>query len=81
MIRRKHHEAFTGQTFQMNQILNLKDVMQITRLGRATIYNMLDPKNVSYDSTFPKQIRLSSNRVVWLAVEINIWIESKIAQR
>jgi hypothetical protein len=25
--------AFTGQTFQMNQILNFKDVMQITRLG------------------------------------------------
>ncbi|KYQ81964.1 AlpA family transcriptional regulator [Acinetobacter sp. NRRL B-65365] len=52
--------AFVGHTFQMNQILNLKDIMLITRLGRATIYNMLDPKNVSYDPTFPKQIKLSS---------------------
>lgn len=73
--------AFTGQTFQMNQILNLKDVMHITRLGRATIYNMLDPKNVSYDSTFPKQIKLSANRVGWLAKEINAWIELKIVER
>jgi len=73
--------AFVGHTFQMNQILNLKDIMYITRLGRATIYNMLDPKNVSYDPTFPKQIKLSTNRVGWLASEINIWLESKIAQR
>lgn len=71
----------TGQTFQMNQILNLKDVMQITRLGRATIYNMLDPKNVSYDSTFPKQIKLSANRVGWIAREVNAWIESKVIER
>lgn len=43
--------SITDQTFQMNQILNFKEVMQITRLGRATIYNMLDLNNVSYDST------------------------------
>jgi prophage regulatory protein len=73
--------TFVGQTFQMNQILNLKDIMQITKLGRATIYNMLDPKNVSYDATFPKQIKLSANRVGWLATEVDVWIESKIAQR
>ena len=30
--------AFTGQTFQMNQIINLKEVMRITGLSRATIY-------------------------------------------
>lgn len=73
--------AFVGNTFQMNQILNLKDIMLITRLGRATIYNMLDPKNVSYDPTFPKQIKLSANRVGWLATEINAWIEAKLASR
>lgn len=73
--------AFIDQTFQKNQVLNLKEVMYLTRLGRATIYNMLNPKNKSYDSTFPKQIKLSTNRVGWLATEINAWIESKIAQR
>lgn len=73
--------SITGQTFQMNQILNLKDIMHITKLGRATIYNMLDPKNVSYDPTFPKQIKLSANRVGWLAREVNAWIESKVIER
>jgi len=73
--------AFIDQTFQKNQILNLKEVMHLTRLGRATIYNMLNPKNKSYDSTFPKQIKLSTNRVGWLAAEINALIESKIDQR
>lgn len=73
--------SITGQTFQMNQILNLKDIMHITKLGRATIYNMLDPKNVSYDPTFPKQIKLSANRVGWLAREVNVWIESKVIER
>ncbi|WP_312057767.1 helix-turn-helix transcriptional regulator [Acinetobacter courvalinii] len=73
--------AFIDQTFQKNQILNLKEVMHLTRLGRATIYNMLNPKNKSYDSTFPKQIKLSINRVGWLASEINQWIESKLASR
>lgn len=73
--------AFIDPAFQKNQILNLKEVMHLTRLGRATIYNMLNPKNKSYDSTFPKQIKLSTNRVGWLAAEINAWIESKIAQR
>ena len=73
--------SITGQTFQMNQILNLKDIMHITKLGRATIYNMLDPKNVSYDPAFPKQIKLSANRVGWLAREVNVWIESKIIER
>ncbi|WP_445403590.1 helix-turn-helix transcriptional regulator [Acinetobacter vivianii] len=73
--------AFIDQTFQKNQILNLKEVMHLTRLGRATIYNILNPKNKSFDSTFPKQIKLSTNRVGWLASEINAWIESKIVQR
>ncbi|MBO3658436.1 helix-turn-helix transcriptional regulator [Acinetobacter haemolyticus] len=73
--------AFTGQTFKMHQVLSLKEVMRITQLGRATIYNMLDPKAVTYDETFPKQIKLSTNRVGWIASELHTWIESKMANR
>lgn len=68
-------------TFVMNKIINLKQVIDFTGLSRATIYNLLDPKSGYYDSTFPKQIRLSTNRVGWSAFEINEWIESKLAQR
>ena len=42
-------------TFRMNQIINLKDVIQVTGLSRATIYNIMDKRNKHYDPTFPKQ--------------------------
>lgn len=73
--------AFTGQTFQMNQIINLKEVMQITGLSRATIYNIMDEHHKQYDPTFPKQTNLTVGRVGWSAWEINRWIESKLASR
>ncbi|WP_336038954.1 MULTISPECIES: AlpA family phage regulatory protein [Acinetobacter calcoaceticus/baumannii complex] len=73
--------ALTPQTFQVNQILNIKQLIQITGLSRATIYSILDPKSKYYDETFPKQIHLSTNRVGWVAQEINEWIQLKIVQR
>ena len=73
--------AFTGQTFQMNQIINLKEVMRITGLSRATIYNIMDKRHKQYDPTFPKQMNLTVGRVGWSAWEINQWIESKLASR
>ncbi|MEN3968144.1 AlpA family phage regulatory protein [Acinetobacter sp. BWR-L5] len=73
--------AFTGQTFQMNQIISLKDVIRITGLSRATIYNIMDERHKQYDPTFPKQMNLTVGRVGWSAWEINQWIESKLASR
>ena len=73
--------AFTGQTFQMNQIINLKEVIQVTGLSRATIYNIMDQRHKQYDPTFPKQAHLTVGRVGWSAWEINQWIESKLANR
>lgn len=86
--KRTHHlkgtpmnASFTQTTFVMNKIINIKQVIEFTGLSRATIYNLLDPKSEYYDSTFPKQVRLTTNRVGWSAFEINEWIESKLAQR
>lgn len=73
--------AFTGQTFQMNQIINLKEVIQVTGLSRATIYNIMDENHKQHDSTFPKQAHLTVGRVGWSAWEINQWIETKLRNR
>ncbi|MFW2101697.1 MULTISPECIES: helix-turn-helix transcriptional regulator [Acinetobacter] len=73
--------AITGQTFIMNQIINLKDVIQVTGLSRATIYNITNQRHKQYDPTFPKQVNLTVGRVGWSALEIHIWIESKLASR
>ena len=37
--------ALNSQTFHMNQILNIKQLVEITGLSRATIYSLLDLKS------------------------------------
>ncbi|MDO6643234.1 AlpA family phage regulatory protein [Acinetobacter sp. TAC-1] len=49
--------------------------------SRATIYLLLDPKSKYHDARFPQQINLSSNRVGWIAHEVNTWIVQKISER
>ncbi len=73
--------TFVGQTFQMNQIINLKDVIEFTSISRAKIYEMINEKSKYYDPTFPRPIRLSESRIGWSAWEINQWIEAKLASR
>lgn len=73
--------AITGQTFVMNQIINIKDVIQFTSISRAKIYEMINVDSKYYDPTFPKPVRLSESRIGWSAWEINQWIESKLASR
>ena len=73
--------AFTGQTFQMNQIINIKHVVEFTALSRSKIYEMINKDSKYYDPTFPKKIKMTQNRICWSAWEINQWIESKMEQR
>ncbi|MGL4588069.1 MAG: helix-turn-helix transcriptional regulator [Acinetobacter ursingii] len=73
--------AFTGQTFQMNQIINLKEVIGFTSISRAKIYEMINENSKYYDPSFPKPIRLSESRIGWSAWEIHQWIEDKMESR
>lgn len=73
--------AITGQTFQMNQIINIKEVIQFTSISRAKIYEMIKVDSKYYDSSFPKPIRLSESRIGWVALEVHQWIEVKIQNR
>lgn len=73
--------AFTGQTFQMNQIININDVIEFTSISRAKIYEMIKVDSKYYDPTFPKPVRLSESRIGWSAWEINQWIEDKLESR
>lgn len=73
--------AITGQTFQMNQIINIKEVIQFTSISRAKIYEMINEKSKYFDPTFPQPIRLSESRIGWSAWEVNQWIEDKLESR
>lgn len=68
-------------TILMPQLLSIKDVMKITSLSRATIYDLLECYSGRYDPSFPKQVKLSQNRVVWVASELFEWIRSKMDER
>lgn len=69
----------------MNQLTNLrlyriKQLQEFTGLGRASIYNRLNPKSKYFDSTFPKPISLSvgsRGSVGWLATEVDQWIQMR----
>ena len=73
--------AFTGQTFQMNQLINLKQVVSLTGISRSSIYEMMDEFSPYYDPTFPKKVKITQNRIAWSAWEIHQWIEAKLKQR
>lgn len=53
--------AFIGQTFQMNQIINIKEMLQFTSISRPKIYEMINP--IDYDSKFTQPIGLSESRI------------------
>ena len=73
--------AFTGQTFQMHQFINIKQVVLFTGVGRSTVYEMMDEASPYYDPTFPKKVKITQNRIGWSAWEVHQWIESKLASR
>ena len=73
--------TFVGQTFQMNQLISIKQVMEIVGVGRSTIYEMIDKNSPYYDPTFPKKVKITQDRIDWSAYEIHQWIENKLANR
>lgn len=55
-----------------NAILIRKEVEQATSFSRTSIYRMMAK------GQFPKPIRLSANRVGWLAEDIDKWLQQRI---
>jgi prophage regulatory protein len=64
-------------------ILRRKQVEARTGFSRSTLYAKLNKNSSSFDSTFPRPIRLTGTgpgrgAVGWLAHEIDAWIMSRI---
>ncbi|MCI3878632.1 helix-turn-helix transcriptional regulator [Acinetobacter higginsii] len=74
-------DVLIAQSFQMNQIITVKDVMKFTSISRSKIYELINKESKYYDPTFPQPIRLSESRIGWSALEIHQWIESKLKCR
>lgn len=59
----------------LDRYLTLKEVEGITTFRKPTIYRLIK------SGDFPCQIRISPNRVAWLASEVGQWLEARAAQR
>jgi prophage regulatory protein len=57
------------------RLLKLAEVMDITALGRASIYQQVKR------GTFPKPVKLGRRATAWPASEIQAWIRDRIAAR
>jgi len=57
------------------KIMRLGEVMNITGLGRSSIYKLMA------EGLFPKSIPLAARSVGWLEQEIDDWILARVAAR
>lgn len=73
-----HMDATSDGTKPKITVLTLKAVLLRTASSRTSTYARMDENSKYFDPTFPKQIRLSANRVVWIESEIDAWLESRI---
>ncbi len=55
------------------RFLRLLEVKEMTALYRSSIYRQIAA------GTFPRQIQIGSNQVVWVKHQIDDWIDSRIA--
>ena len=77
--------AFTGQTFQMNQIINIKEVIQFTDVSCSTIYEIMDEFALYHDPTFHKKFKSRKTVLAGLfmksinALKIGLRVENKLS--
>lgn len=59
----------------MTKLLKLKTVMEVTGLGRSTLYNYIN------QGQFPRPVSLGERGVAWIESEVEDWIQKRIRQR
>lgn len=65
----------TAKTANPIQVLNAKDVLNVLRCSRSTLYKLLG------SPTFPKPFKLGERQNAWLRHEVEAWIMSQAANR
>ncbi|MDH5859260.1 helix-turn-helix transcriptional regulator [Lampropedia aestuarii] len=62
-------------------LIRIGRVCKKTQLGKTSIYAKLNKKSKYFDESFPKSIKISEGRVVWIEEEIDSWIQNKILKQ
>lgn len=72
----------TTVTTAKNQILRMRDVCDLVKLSRATVYEKLSIASVRFDKDFPRPIKLSAgpgnSAIGFLASSIDDWVQGRI---
>ncbi len=55
-------------TVERQRFLKISEVVDLVGVSRATIYRMID------SGAFPRPVRVSAMRVVWVKAEIDAWM-------
>ena len=55
-------------------ILRLPDVMRVTGLKRSSLYSAIKRNE------FPKQVSLGARSVGWISMEVDAWMDQRIAE-
>jgi prophage regulatory protein len=56
------------------RLMRLREVADVTSIGRATIYAMMK------EGEFPRPVSVTKRRVAWKHADILDWLESREAQ-
>ncbi len=56
-------------------LLSLDDLQRIVPLSRTTIWRL------ERQGDFPRRIRIGPNRVAWVEIEVEAWINDRLAER
>ncbi len=77
-----HQPPSAGATQMVRQldtalrILRMKDLIERTKLSRATLYVLM-----ASDPTFPKKVKLSARSIGFLESEVDGWIATRVLAR
>jgi len=65
-------EQAPNNSKQPNDLIRIKEVMQMTSLSRSSIYNQRN------SGDFPSPIQLSARSVAWVRSDVETWISDKV---
>jgi prophage regulatory protein len=70
--------SYTNQTtreINMKRLLRMKEILQITAIGRSTLYLYMS------QNRFPKSIKIGYRSVAWREEDIQEWMERCVADK
>ncbi len=61
----------------VDRVIRLEELLRLVALGRATVYDRINPKSKRFDPSFPRPIKLGAASVGWSLNEVMAWIAAR----